>query len=83
MDAADKCVVIAWKPRTIKAKPYGCSLKLAALTVLNFHAGWKLATAREARLSLRLKKLEEHFFLNGFSNPKNRAERTRFIKEQT
>jgi hypothetical protein len=56
---------------------------LAALTDLNFHAGWQLATAREARLSLRLKKLEEYFSMNGFSNPKNRTERTHFIKEQT
>jgi hypothetical protein len=37
---------------------------LAALTVLNFHAGWKLATAREARLSLRLKKLGNFFSIN-------------------
>ncbi|VTR70496.1 hypothetical protein DESC_810067 [Desulfosarcina cetonica] len=34
---------------------------LAALTALTFHAGRNLATAREARLSLRLKKLENYF----------------------
>jgi hypothetical protein len=50
---------------------------LAALTDLNFHAGWQLATAKEARLSLRLKKLEEYFSLNGF-----RTKRTHFIKNK-
>jgi hypothetical protein len=45
---------------------------LAALTALTFHAGWNLATAKEARLSLRLKKLGKYL-----------SERTRFIKEQS
>jgi hypothetical protein len=36
---------------------------LAALTALRCHAGGELATAREARLSLWLKKLEKGIYM--------------------
>jgi hypothetical protein len=55
---------------------------LAALTAPNFQAGWNLATAREARLSLRLKKLEEYFSMNRFSNQKKRTKGSALSKNE-